>query len=1267
MSICIRFDKKNDLKKVLLFSLLLNFCLFIFSGDLATAANDKRVTRASQVPMDGSLIMGALDEGMNESLSLSKRVEALQFATNYPYQEVVDTLLIVLDMEINKASLPDSDIKNQILYIFIHSMVSALGDIATDYDYKDFDEVMSQRKKIENKFTDVQIEELEELIVRMSAQMKSRVVKLPSLPKDYSGLVSSEPLEKRLADFRVDLSKSIKGQPHVVEKLTRLRARDYFYGFREEPAFMWFLGPPGTGKDTAVRGYLQAIHKNNEAHKAHMYRVDPLRHEGDLWSLLGSGTGYVGSNEFPPILKFLVLHSGGRYIIEEIQDERGASKFKVVENPDWKLGDIQPGYYSPDSGIVYLDEFHDWAMKFKNAVVKKAAEYGGYWKINNPNGGLSEIYVPINLIAASNDGIELVTSREKNGERFGRPLSYPEMKQKADRVRNDPLAMRNSILRSNGSANSSQDGNGKGTSEELLNRIPEDHLVYFDPLSPEHLMQIAEAKLQVLSANIKKSKSGFENINLVWTPEVVKMLQEYHYVAEDQARPIENRVRSIIESTIISAAEKGLLKVSGKSDLQIDVVKNSDNTWKMKFNLKGVEGSATEAQLFDLDIAETLADRDRAPITDERIDQLADLPRVLKSSIVGQSHVLDSVARALLLSEDGRQGVRSAADAKEAARVFMFLGPTSTGKTETSKVMAEILFDTRLAAVTIDCTSLQTIEAMHRKFLGHKDAGGNAIASDFMKHYDRNNGRLVVVLDELANVKDKEVLNALFDLLREPVVTTFSDGTERIMSNVVMVITGNASQELLSELPQDLPEDVLREAWSDIYEQLEGDPQLRRSVLEKYFMPPFLARVGDDRIFFYKPLGYGEVRRLVQMKFESLVDNMAPREGQRGWHIRVPNKEAYIQLMQGLESHGFKLKEQGASIDHYVNEVLGKELRAQLLLNKVKDGETIELTLDTVTVKDSLRGHSRHEFALNVKTSDNRNIKFSIDGKPVEHAMGKINKDFLSTSAHESGHAVVGLALLSDFQIPTYVRILPGVTKIGEKWIYYRGAAGHEKSVDMRITRDYLVREIAALMGGTVAENLVVIGGMDSAGRSNDIERATAIAKRMILEFGMSKYFGKSVISEADISDKDKERLRKEVSIILKEGEALAKSAIEANKNLFIRLTNELGKKGELKGEDIKSIVAAEGLTRDYDNDFVSKAKKNAAQFNQKQIADRPGLKYDFVTTLNLINEAEIADVDNIIQVRKAQELSAVEIPANASLVGREPRKAKSCAQLLGN
>lgn len=1201
----------------------------------------------------------------NESLTNSDRRDAILFASKYHYREVVDQLFNILEHEVAKGT--DKSNINIVL-----SIISALGNCATRTDHQSIMDLLDRRIYAEyaEVLTTQELLNLSMIVDNALEKIYSRNEQLPHLPniappdttanQDYS-------LNNELTKFTNILKSVIKGQSHVVQTLTQLYARKLFYGYRAEPAFLWFLGPPGTGKDTAIRGYLQAVNNNDpNAYIKHMYRVAPIRNQAEIWSLLGSSTGYKGSDNFPPYLKFLVEHSGGKYSIEEVPSNgREKPEYKIVENSHWREGEVLDGYYSPDQGSVYFDEFHDWSAAAKNALVKKAAEYGGYWAVNNPNGGVSEIYVPINLVASSNDGLELVTSREKNGQRFGKPLTYQQMKQRTDRVRNDPSALRKSILSRN-QENSIEDA--KGTSEELLNRVPDDYLLLFDPLSPEQLKEVAETKLMKLRTDIAKSKTGFNHIDLSWTPSVINFIQEYHYVAEDQARPIENRVRSLIEATIISAVTKDLIKPNAPTKVNIDVVKQSDNTWHMTFAVNNsTQTSFSPDQLFDLPILRTENDRFRQPISDERIDQLAKIGPALNAGIVGQDHAKQKIAKAIILSEEGRTGMLSEDEATENARTFMLLGPSSVGKTETAKVIAEILHGDRSALINLQCTGIQTVEQMHRFIFGHKSPDGTVTPSDFMKHFDRNSGRIVVALDEIANAP-KDVLNALYDVLREPVVTLFADGKSRVMSNVTLVLTGNASQEILAQLPKDLPEDTLRETWGDIYDRLESDPIFRRKILEKYFTSPFIARVGEERIFFYKPLNHAEVRTLTQMKLEQLFDRLEATPTNRGWPVRFADRANYMHALEALDKHGFKIHEQGASIDNYIFEVFGKELHATLLLNKIPNNEAVTVSLDKIIVANENSSTARHQLLFKLKTASNKYLEFKIDGKPAWYSPKTQKSDTLLTSGHEVGHTIVSAALLSDFQVQRSVKILPGLTEQSGEWVYYAGISKSARILQAEITFDYIMRQAAILLAGTVAENLIVEGGINSAGRSNDIQRATALFEKAILEYGMSEKFGKVVRSKDQLSSEESKILHDEIRLYMEQAEVMARKAILANREAYTQLTNQLALKGELNASEIQDILDSEGLVREKDSFYSLQAKLNSFFFNKKTFKNRPSLKYAFVKWLGLIDPQEVVDINKIVSDKIKKQLDAVQLPDNLSIVGRAERRKKSaCLLALSN
>ena len=102
------------------------------------------------------------------------------------------------------------------------------------------------------------------------------------------------------------------------------------------------------------------------------------------------------------------------------------------------------------------------------------------------------------------------------------------------------------------------------------------------------------------------------------------------------------------------------------------------------------------------------------------------------------------------------------------------------------------------------------------------------------------------------------------------------------------------------------------------------------------------------------------------------------------------------------------------------------------------------------------------------------------------------------TAYHEAGHAIIA-------------RILPGCDEVQEVSIIPRGAAAgytltRPDSDDSHVTKNKLLDNIAMMLGGRAAEQIVIHD--ISTGASNDIERASGIARKMVTEWGMSEQLG---------------------------------------------------------------------------------------------------------------------------------------------------------------
>jgi cell division protease FtsH len=181
---------------------------------------------------------------------------------------------------------------------------------------------------------------------------------------------------------------------------------------------------------------------------------------------------------------------------------------------------------------------------------------------------------------------------------------------------------------------------------------------------------------------------------------------------------------------------------------------------------------------------------------------------------------------------------------------------------------------------------------------------------------------------------------------------------------------------------------------------------------------------------------------------------------------------------------------------------------------------------------------------------------------------------------HEAGHTLVA-------------KMIPGTDPIHKVTIIPRGRAlgiTQQLPIDEKHTypRDYLLNNITIMMGGRVAEELILHSQTTGAG--NDIERATEIARKMVCEWGMSEklgpltfgkkdeqiFLGREFAQHRDYSEETARMIDNEVRAIVTQSYEKAKDILQRNMATLHQLANSLLEKEVLDGRQIDSIVKGE-------------------------------------------------------------------------------------------
>src|SRR4051812_39988938 len=183
------------------------------------------------------------------------------------------------------------------------------------------------------------------------------------------------------------------------------------------------------------------------------------------------------------------------------------------------------------------------------------------------------------------------------------------------------------------------------------------------------------------------------------------------------------------------------------------------------------------------------------------------------------------------------------------------------------------------------------------------------------------------------------------------------------------------------------------------------------------------------------------------------------------------------------------------------------------------------------------------------------------------------------TAYHEAGHAIVAIKI-------------PGSDPIHKVTIVPRGRAlgltASLPEVDRHnYSKDWLIGSLAMFFGGRVAEEIIFGADKVTTGAGNDIERATALARRMVTQFGMSErigplavgdkeqeiFLGREFAQRREISERTAQMVDDEVKRLVDEAYARATQIIAENRELLDRIADALLERETIDREDLDRLV----------------------------------------------------------------------------------------------
>ncbi|QML57629.1 type VI secretion system ATPase TssH [Escherichia coli] len=316
-------------------------------------------------------------------------------------------------------------------------------------------------------------------------------------------------------------------------------------------------------------------------------------------------------------------------------------------------------------------------------------------------------------------------------------------------------------------------------------------------------------------------------------------------------------------------------------------------------------------------VATVIADWTGVPLSslmkDEQTELLT-LENEIGKPVVGQNIALEAIARRLraaktgLTSENGPQGV------------FLLVGPSGVGKTETALALADALYGGEKSLITINLSEYQephTVSQLKGSPPGYVGYGQGGILTEAV----RKRPYSVVLLDEVEKAH-RDVMNLFYQVFDRGFMRD-GEGREIDFRNTVILMTSNLGSDHLMQLLDEQPEATE----ADLHELL-------RPILHDHFQPALLARF---QTVIYRPLAEAAMHTIVEMKLSHVSQRL-----QRHYGLTTLIDESLYDALTAA----CLLPDTGArNVDSLLNQQILPVLSQQLLVHMAAKQKPASLTL----------------------------------------------------------------------------------------------------------------------------------------------------------------------------------------------------------------------------------------------------------------------------------------------------------------------------------
>jgi type VI secretion system protein VasG len=301
-------------------------------------------------------------------------------------------------------------------------------------------------------------------------------------------------------------------------------------------------------------------------------------------------------------------------------------------------------------------------------------------------------------------------------------------------------------------------------------------------------------------------------------------------------------------------------------------------------------------------VGKMLADEIRTVLT---------LKERMEERIVGQSHALEAIAQRI------RTARANLVDPRRPVGVFMLVGPSGVGKTETAITLADLLYGGERNMVVINMSEYQeahTVSGLKGSPPGYVGYGEGGVLTEAVRRKPYS----VVLLDEVEKAHP-DVLELFFQVFDKGILED-AEGREIDFKNTVILLTSNVGTDEIMKLcadPETRPDPI-------------GLSEALRPALLKVFKPAFLGRLT---VVPYYPLSDDVMRQIIRLQLNRIGARLAENH-----NAEFSYDDA---LVQSIAARCTEVESGARNVDHILTRTLLPEVSREFL-TRMAEGRAIQ-------------------------------------------------------------------------------------------------------------------------------------------------------------------------------------------------------------------------------------------------------------------------------------------------------------------------------------